>query len=714
MNFAPTVDLYTNYQNLVIGPRSFSADPKKVAMFALAYYKGLKEAGVIATAKHFPGHGEASEDSHGVLPQVNLSYEQLKIREFIPYRLLIEEGIPAIMGGHLLFPRICSQTSSLSKVFLKDILRGKLGFKQIILTDDLIMAGASVSGLTPEEIAEKAIRAGNTLLLASMDFKTLETIRQHFLMLMNQDVEFKSMVEESVACNLQVKLDYLHETLQEDTLSVEQRLNSLPLEQTKQILQQIAMRSVTKFKLDEKSFLSPHKKTLLVSTYPDFLSEGKKFFPNSQGYRYAYLPLQTPNAQTKLDLETLASSYEQIIFNLTTPASLSYLLSLKPWNKKLTVVCSLSPVLLAKATWLERCLIVYGINSPSYRAGFWALLGKYQPLVAVILAEGFEETEAVVPSDILRRATITTHLLALEELLVLGSRNITLKADALLRDKMNENYEAVLLPGGLKGAKNLAQSSLVKDFIQKIINKGGLVCAICASPALVLAQQGFLEKAKYTGYPDPTLPYKKAGVYLKDRAMVLDKGFLTAKGLAYSLDFGLAIVSFLDSPIKAFKVAKDICYEDWDLSKEDQQGNIDAYFQPIKVIAKTESPYFYQVKLQHLTKLYENSSSLEFSVFIRSKISLKEKRARFSLPFVKSLKREDAGKVQFLGEDDLSPTLVRIKFSVPLEDVEEAIKGGKNFIFNVNRGEMYWLISYKQLSDLHKALIKKGYLIEGL
>jgi beta-N-acetylhexosaminidase len=93
MNFAPTIDVYTNPSATVIGPRAFSSDPVSTALLALAYYQGLSRTGVIATAKHFPGHGQADKDSHGALPVVDLTLEELWSRELVPYRVLISEGV---------------------------------------------------------------------------------------------------------------------------------------------------------------------------------------------------------------------------------------------------------------------------------------------------------------------------------------------------------------------------------------------------------------------------------------------------------------------------------------------------------------------------------------------------------------------------------------------------------------------------------------------
>ena len=186
--------------------------------------------------------------------------------------------------------------------------------------------------------------------------------------------------------------------------------------------------------------------------------------------------------------------------------------------------------------------------------------------VAVLLAKGFEEAEALVPVDIMRRAGLEVHMLALDKR-VESSHQVQVMVDDLLENKKTEAYDAIVLPGGMLGAKNLAESSLVKSFLEEALTRSAMIAALCAAPAIVLESQGFLEGVKYTGYPDMSLPYGKG--YQGDRPMVLDGNFLTAKSMAYSLDFGLALVSFLDSPVKAFKVAKDICYEDWDLRYKD-------------------------------------------------------------------------------------------------------------------------------------------------
>ena len=147
MNFAPTVDLYTNHSSVLIGPRSFGDYPEYAGIMGIAFARGLLAAGVIPTAKHFPGHGDTELDSHGVLPSIDAPFDVLWNRELVPYRMMAKERIPAVMSGHIAFPNTESVgvPASLSKWFLSDVLRERIGFRGIVITDDMIMNGATSS-----------------------------------------------------------------------------------------------------------------------------------------------------------------------------------------------------------------------------------------------------------------------------------------------------------------------------------------------------------------------------------------------------------------------------------------------------------------------------------------------------------------------------------------------------------------------------------------
>jgi beta-N-acetylhexosaminidase len=171
INFAPVVDINTNPKNPIIGNRSFGEDKDNVTEKALAFMKGMQEAGVLANAKHFPGHGDTDTDSHKTLPTISFTKERLDSIELHPYRQLINEGLSSVMVAHLNVPALERRDgfpSSISKAIVTDILKSELGFNGLIFTDALNMKGAS-NFKEPGEIDLAAFLAGNDVLLISED-----------------------------------------------------------------------------------------------------------------------------------------------------------------------------------------------------------------------------------------------------------------------------------------------------------------------------------------------------------------------------------------------------------------------------------------------------------------------------------------------------------------------------------------------------------------
>jgi beta-N-acetylhexosaminidase len=129
----------------VIGDRAFHARPEAVAQLALAYMGGMKEAGMAATAKHFPGHGAVVADSHKALPVDRREWSELR-DDLTPYRRLIDNGIPGIMVAHILLPAVDPAPASLSRRWVQNALREELRFEGAVFTDDLSMGGAAEFG----------------------------------------------------------------------------------------------------------------------------------------------------------------------------------------------------------------------------------------------------------------------------------------------------------------------------------------------------------------------------------------------------------------------------------------------------------------------------------------------------------------------------------------------------------------------------------------
>lgn len=171
-DFAPVVDVNSNPDNPVIGCRSFSEDPNVVAEFGTEFLNGLHSNNIMATAKHFPGHGDTNTDSHYGLPKVEKTLEEIERTELIPFQKLIERDVDLIMTAHIEFPEIEKEMvvsqkdgkkiylpATLSRTILTDILRKKMGFNGIITTDAMDMKAIS-ENFGPTEAANRAISAG--------------------------------------------------------------------------------------------------------------------------------------------------------------------------------------------------------------------------------------------------------------------------------------------------------------------------------------------------------------------------------------------------------------------------------------------------------------------------------------------------------------------------------------------------------------------------
>jgi beta-glucosidase-like glycosyl hydrolase len=163
--FAPVADTNTNSGNPVINRRSFGQDPERVASYAHAYSRGLEKAGIMACAKHFPGHGDTSVDSHLGLPVIKHDIQRMQSIELAPFQYLIDRGIPSVMVGHLLIPTYDTDApATLSFAITTKLLKEQCGFNGLVITDGLDMRGIT-DMQEPGMIEVKALQAGADLLL---------------------------------------------------------------------------------------------------------------------------------------------------------------------------------------------------------------------------------------------------------------------------------------------------------------------------------------------------------------------------------------------------------------------------------------------------------------------------------------------------------------------------------------------------------------------
>ncbi|MBB6453853.1 beta-N-acetylhexosaminidase [Salirhabdus euzebyi] len=165
MNYAPVMDVNSNPENPIIGSRAYGSTPSQVVKNGIPVMQGHQYENVIPVIKHFPGHGDTSVDSHKQLPVVNKSLKQLQKIELKPFRRAIQENADAIMVAHLSIPKLDSKNpSSLSKKIMTDLLREKLHFRGVVITDDLTMKGIT-NDYSVSEAALQSFKAGSDILL---------------------------------------------------------------------------------------------------------------------------------------------------------------------------------------------------------------------------------------------------------------------------------------------------------------------------------------------------------------------------------------------------------------------------------------------------------------------------------------------------------------------------------------------------------------------
>jgi beta-N-acetylhexosaminidase len=173
LDFAPVLDVSSNRKNPIIGDRAFSADPKTAAAAALAFAEGLKDEGLLVCGKHFPGHGDTKTDSHLTLPRVRKSRKGMEWVELLPFRRAITAKIPMLMTAHVVYDAFDPKLpATLSPRILKDLLRRRMGYRGVVISDDLQMKAISKT-YAPDEAAVLALAAGCDLLLICEGFEKI-------------------------------------------------------------------------------------------------------------------------------------------------------------------------------------------------------------------------------------------------------------------------------------------------------------------------------------------------------------------------------------------------------------------------------------------------------------------------------------------------------------------------------------------------------------
>ncbi|MCQ2603908.1 MAG: glycoside hydrolase family 3 protein [Spirochaetia bacterium] len=384
MNFAPTVDLFLNDENDVIADRAFSSDSVLTAELACAWCGGSREAGVIPTAKHFPGHGRTDKDSHGTLPIINTSLKDLMDTDLVPYKYLIKDKVPAIMVGHIAYPAITGNKdpATLSSTFMKNILRDRLGFDGIIITDDMIMGGAS-NRISVSKACFRSVQSGADIILVSRDSDTFDAARNLIVAEMNHDPAFKKQVEKSVRRILKVKMEYIKPAGKAAAIPDPGTVRKFfPNRDAEEFFFQQACRSVTLLPGTSPDSLirkGTDSSVLLVGTWRNFFQEGRSSFPGASSFVLDNSSFYKPENAMIQELAVKCRQYKKIIFALTSPADAIILKHLQPYSDRIYVISSNTPAYVEKAGWKPKGVAVYGKDIYSYRAAFAVLKGAFKP-----------------------------------------------------------------------------------------------------------------------------------------------------------------------------------------------------------------------------------------------------------------------------------------------------------------------------------------------
>ena len=387
MNFAPAVDLYTNIESTVIGPRSFGENPDYVGILGAAYAEGSMAAGVIPTAKHFPGHGDTGLDSHGKLPVIEIDYDTFMNREMKPFEYLIKENIPAIMSGHLSFPKVVPDgtPASLSKAFLTDILREQMGYEGLIITDDMMMNGATMYAGSLSAAYRMAIEAGNDILLSSTTAQLDEPLWRTNLSRMQSNAKFREQVKTAARRVILSKLKYFKHSdfvpLYPDSSKIDEQI---PNKEGQEFFQDQAIRSISIYKKGKYFPLTREeaktKRVLLVGPLSNFIAAGKAVYgENTPIFKFDDAPGPIHIDWMSRRLPGMASGYDVVIALIDDKGSAQIISTLKDSGVPVIIFSTMAPSFsLPFADWADSVIMGYSWSDFSIKALFSALAGDFE------------------------------------------------------------------------------------------------------------------------------------------------------------------------------------------------------------------------------------------------------------------------------------------------------------------------------------------------
>jgi beta-N-acetylhexosaminidase len=386
MNFAPVVDVNNNPDNPIIGTRSFGASAEQVASFGCVEIETYRIYGIISTAKHFPGHGDTSIDSHIGIPVIHHGLDRLQTIELLPFQKAIDSGVPAIMTAHVVIPELEKKKglpATLSYNILTGLLRQKMGFDGIIITDSLGMGGI-VKTFNITDAAIMALKAGADILLFGADkqFGPQDQIMvfRHILYLVYSGEIPMERIDESVRRILRTKIQY--GLFDIDNVYIDEIPQKVGIEKHHEIAKLIARDSITLIK-DETGIFPVYTEKSLLIIWPKIDDKLDYALNRYHSHvRSISVSLDPDNSEIDLAFST-SEDYSQVIIGTYDvrkhPSQKKLIKRLSQANTDMIVVSIRTPYDLLCFPDIPCYVATYGTNPVSLNALSRILVGLEEP-----------------------------------------------------------------------------------------------------------------------------------------------------------------------------------------------------------------------------------------------------------------------------------------------------------------------------------------------
>ena len=386
VNFSPVLDVNSNPNNPIIGVRSFGSDVNKVTRMGLSLMDGFKAAGIVPMVKHFPGHGDTAVDSHYAVPVVKTPASQLENIHLKPFREAIRHQVGGVMVGHVMYPALDKKDiATFSKPILQDLLRGKMGFNGLIVTDSLDMKGAT-SYCTISGCAVRSLAAGADLILLGRYIKPLKMTEEIFRGVKEQHLEDR--VEESARKVFLLKkerglFDKEKGTVMPSQAAYRETLakvsdRAVTLVRDRHNLLPFAPRLTAKKPTVCAVFFAPSRfADQLLGLSQPFLEKGWKV----RSYNAALTPKEkdyhrAAQCAKGADLVVLTSLQWADRTNTNQKEVIGQLMK---ENKNVVLISTMSPYDIVQYPWADTVLATYGINKYVLNAAARIILGTLKP-----------------------------------------------------------------------------------------------------------------------------------------------------------------------------------------------------------------------------------------------------------------------------------------------------------------------------------------------